>query len=322
MTVKLAVIGAGFMGRNHARVIRELSKNLDVDLVAVVDVDPVKARRVAEEYRCRAFTSIGRLLESGTVFNAATIATPTSTHRDVALKLLEAGIDYLFIEKPLAASLDEGLDIARKAKELGARVMVGHIERFNPVVEELLEAIESGLLGDVLALTARRVGPARAGVMDVGVIYDLGIHDIDIANVIYKSRPVQVYAAVSKVLTPDKEDSAYIMLRYPKGVAFVEANRVTPYKERRLIATGSEGVAQLDYIAQELIIYREKWEMKLKRPWEEPLKRELKAFIESVLSRSEPPIPCEEALNTLRVAEAALESARLGRPVETDIFTD
>ena len=320
--LRVAVVGVGYMGRNHARVVSELSSELPVELAALVDVDESRVRAVAERYGATPYTSLEKLL-SNEDLDVAIVATPTATHVSTALRLVEAGVRYMLIEKPLA----ENTSTARRLLEaLGSsgveRVMVGHIERFNPAVRHLVRSLERGLLGEIITASSRRVGPYVPRIRDVGVVMDLATHEIDLARLFFDSEPVGVYAYTYRVVNEVYEDAAIVVLHFDKGSAVIEVNRVTPYKERRLLLTCTRGVAQLDYIAQSLRVFNSEWEMDARIQHEEPLKIEDREFLRAALEGAPVPVNALDGYKAVKIAEAALVSASKGTVVRLDLGSE
>ncbi|HIQ02960.1 MAG TPA: Gfo/Idh/MocA family oxidoreductase [Desulfurococcales archaeon] len=304
--LSVAVIGAGYMGRAHCRVISELSSIYPIQLSAVVDVDFEKARRLAKQYNVKAYSNVDDLEEHDIVV----VATTTSSHH-VVVERVASKTSYLFVEKPLADTIEHGERIIEVCSRYGVKGMVGYIERFNPVVRALLREVKRGTLGNIISIIARRVGPYIPRIRDIGVVLDLATHDIDIAHLIYGSWPKSVYAHVEKVVNEVYEDSAVIVLEFERGrVAVIEANRITPFKERKLIVTGTKAVAYLDYLNQNLTIYTPEWTMESNIAREEPLKVELREFIESALYNREPPVPLSDGLKLLEIGYKALKSSK------------
>ena len=315
MVPRVAVVGVGRMGYNHARVLKELEKKGLAVLAAVVDVDGVRARAVAGEFGTRALTDYRELVELGV--DAVVVAVPTKLHYEVASFFVESGLDVL-VEKPIADSVEKAEKLVRAAEEKGVVLMVGHVERFNPAVERLVEEVEAGALGELITMSARRIGPFNPRVSDVSVVIDLAFHDIDVMISLAQSKPVSVYARARKMHGESlAEDYAFITLHFESGVdGFIETNRLTPRKVRALDVVGVKGVAHLDYIEQKLVILDDKYVREAVIERAEPLARELQHFIECVKGGAEPRVTGRDGLNALVVAEAALKSSREGRVVE------
>jgi UDP-N-acetylglucosamine 3-dehydrogenase len=193
MTLRVAVIGAGSMGRNHARVFLEIP---DTDLIGVADRDETVAREITHRYGGDAYTDYKVMLDEIKP-DAVTIAVPTLEHLDVARAVIERGI-HLFVEKPIASSVEEGEKMIAAAEAAKVQLMVGHIERFNPAVSALKERLDSGELGRVFELDARRQGPFPARIRDVGVVIDLAVHDVDVMRYVSGSDVVRVYAETER----------------------------------------------------------------------------------------------------------------------------
>ncbi len=308
MAIKIIVVGAGYMGRAHCRVLSSLSEEFDLEIKAIVDPVLSKAEALARKYGGRAYKSVDEALEN--TYDAGIIASPTSTHIEVADKLLEAGVEYLLIEKPLSHDTREALKLAQKHPGSLDKIMVGHIERFNKGFRALLEAYRKGLIGEIISISSRRVGPFTGRIRDAGVILDLAIHDIDLARVLCGRDPKAVIAYTYNIYSSEFEDSSHIILEFDKHIAYIEANRVTPYKERKCIVTGTRGVAQLDFIKQSLELYNGEWRMERNIVWEEPLLMEDRAFVESVANCSRVPIGFREGFRALEIAMLAVESGR------------
>src|SRR5574341_197446 len=172
MPVKVGVIGTGAMGQHHVRI---YSESHDAELVGIADLDTMRVNEQAARYKTEAFTDYRELLKQD--IDAVSIAVPTMMHREVALAAIEAGV-HVLIEKPIADTPKSAAEIIESASSSGLRLMVGHIERFNPAVMKLKEIIDSGALGKVVSISTRRVGPYNPRIRDVGVIMDIGVHDI------------------------------------------------------------------------------------------------------------------------------------------------
>jgi len=308
-SLRVAVIGCGFWGLNHARVFKEVE---GAELVAVSDVDEARARQAGAKYGVEWFTSNEELLKRSGA-DAVTICTPSSTHMEVALQAIKHGVDLL-VEKPLASSASDALKIIKAAEAEGVRLMVGHIERFNPGVRRVKEIISAGKMGDVVLMSSRRVSmwPARVG--DVGVVKDLAIHDIDVMRYLVEEEPFEVYA-VAGSLRHTYEDYAHMVLKFPREVGFIESNWLTPHKVRKLIVTCTEGIVTLDYISQQVTIEDSSGTYTPSYRWEEPLKLELQSFVSSLLNNRGFEVDGVDGYRALCIAEAALRSASLGSAV-------
>lgn len=311
---RVGVIGVGAMGRHHARVYSEME---GVELVGVADVDGKKAKEIAEMYGTNAYTNHKELLKRD--LDAVSVAVPTTLHKDVALDVIDAGV-HLLVEKPIADSLENACTIINAAEDAGLKLMVGHIERFNPAVMALNDLMRKNMLGDVVSISGRRVGPYPPRIKDVGVIIDIAIHDIDVISFLYGEPAVEVYAIAGNGSRHfEHEDYASILLRYGDNKSgVVEANWLTPRKIRRLSVIGVERVAYLDYINQRLILDEngEIRDVEVKRA--EPLKNELTHFIDAVERNSKIMSSGEEGLKALKIAIAAVMSYKRRSVIRID----
>ncbi len=308
--MKVGVIGTGAMGQHHIRVYSELPQ---VDLVGVADIDEARVKEQAARYRTEAFTDYTRLLQQD--LDAVSITVPTLMHRKIALAAIDAGVNVL-VEKPIADTLKHADEIINSAKRADLKVMVGHIERFNSAIIKLKEIINSGTLGKIVSISTRRVGPYNPRIRDVGVIMDIGVHDIDVISYLYGMRVNEVYAIAGADIH-SFEDHAAIILRFNhEHSGIVETNWLTPQKIRKLTAIGINGVAYLDYIDQTVELHDEGWIRMAKVNKIEPLRNELQYFIDCI-SRDEQPCPSgEDGKHALEVAMAAIESYKCGRAVK------
>ena len=248
--LKVAVIGVGFWGRNHARIFSELRQT---ELVAVCDVEKEKAVNIAKKYGVDAYTDSMKLVVNKEV-DALSICTWTTTHAKEASVALKAD-KHLLVEKPIASTVDEAKRIVKLARKKQRILMVGFIERFNPSVQRVREELSKGSIGTVVSATARRVSrwPERIG--DVGIVKDTAIHDIDVMRHLFSEDPVSVFANTGNLKHTKYDDYAQIVLTFKNGkTAFIETNWLTPNKVRKLIVTGSEGIISMDYLTQEVKI--------------------------------------------------------------------
>jgi UDP-N-acetylglucosamine 3-dehydrogenase len=244
--LRIAMLGVGRMGKNHLRLTSESS---DFELVAVVD--PVFANPLKPGVKLlRAPAEL-----KGLDFDAAIVATPTATHRDVVLQLIEMK-KHVLVEKPIASSFAHGQEVIAAAASAGVKVAVGHVERFNPVVRKLREIIRAGWLGDPIHFSFTRVGGYPETILEGNnVLLDLAVHDIDAFRSLVGQVRVEASLAHS-TLRPGVLDTAEIVLASAAGpTASMHVNWVTPTKIRTLRVTGTRGVAFMDYILQSCELY-------------------------------------------------------------------
>jgi predicted dehydrogenase len=302
MTVRVGVVGVGALGQHHARVYADLP---GARLAGVYDADPARAVEVAARHGVPVFSQLRELAGAA---DAISVAVPTVDHHRVARALLEAGKDVL-VEKPMTARLEEAEDLIRLAREKGAILQVGHIERFNPAVETLRRAALQPRFIEV-----HRLSPFSPRSLDVDVVLDLMIHDLDIVLCLDGSGPVQIDAVGVPVLTT-KVDIANARLRLASGlIANLTASRVSAEKVRKFRVFSPKTYISVDFAARSAQVYRliqgaEGPEIAGERtaaPGEEPLKRQLAAFVGSVQSRSEPAVSGEDGLRALALAHTIL----------------
>ncbi len=309
-TVGVAVAGCGIWGWNHARVFSDLP---DCKLVAVCDSDPKRAKLAGDFYHVESYTQVDEMLKNGAI-DAVTVCTPSSTHTSVGLQVVEQGKDLL-VEKPMAVTPADAAKMITEARKAGVMLTVGFIERFNPGVQYAKEQLESGRIGKVVLASARRVSrwPTRIG--DVGVVKDLAIHDIDIEHWLMKSEVYEVYAVIGSERLA-QEDHANIIMHFKNGATgFIETNWLTPHKVRKLIVTGSEAIVSVDYITQEVTVEDEKGLFSPTITFQEPLRQELTHFLDCVRNDTKPLVSGEDGLAALEIADAALKSSGVHKPV-------
>ncbi|MDY6931663.1 MAG: Gfo/Idh/MocA family oxidoreductase [Halobacteriota archaeon] len=302
--MRVGVIGVGVMGEHHTRVYSEME---NVRLVGISDLNESKVIKLAEQYGAKAYTDHKELLKEE--LDAVSIAVPTSLHKDVALDAINYGIKSILIEKPIADTLENAEIITKAAEDAGVKIVVGHIERFNPAVIKLKEMLEKKLLGEVVSISAKRVGPFNDRIRDVGVITDLGVHDIDVISYLYDKKADDVVTIAGNGIRPF-EDRASILLRFNGNCSgLIETNWLTPHKVRKLTVMGLDGVAYLDYIDQSLELHYEGGQVEVVEVEKgEPLRRELEHFIHVAGNGHHSPSSGDNGKYVLSVAIAALES--------------
>ena len=308
----MAVVGTGFWGKNHARIYKELQ---ETDLIAVCDIDPLRAKAVAEQFGARPYTSVRKMLQNKEI-KAVSICTWSTSLAKVATEAVKAG-KHVLVEKPMAANVRQAEKLLETAKKTHVHVTVGFLMRFIPGLQHIKKAVEEKTIGELVCATAKRVSqwPDRVG--DMGVVKDTAIHDIDVMLYLFNKDPMAVYAKTGSMRSKKFEDYAQIMLTFAGGkTAFIESNWLTPYKTRILIATGSEAILNLDYITQELRIEDAKETVQPRYPTQEPLKLELRHFANCVLGKEKPLITGLDGLRALKIAESALKSSATGKIVK------
>ena len=307
--INVAVIGVGAFGRNHARVYHELEQQGEtMRLAAVVDTNPTLSSKVAEQFHVPAFTSIEQMLAGGTEIHAASVAVPTFAHLQTAKSLMEAGIDVL-VEKPIASTVAEADELIRIAETNKRVAQVGHVERFNPAVRATVPLITHPMFFEVHRLS---VFTPRS--LDVDVVLDLMIHDLDIV-LSFVDSPVQEVRAVGLPILSGKVDIANVRIEFESGcIANFTASRVSTERVRKLRFFQPQQYISIDYGRQDVLIFSVGRDggapspnpdigiTKPAVPSDEPLRAELKAFIEAVAARSRPVVSLNDGRHALALA--------------------
>ena len=292
--LRVGVIGVGHIGSNHARLYAEQSS---AEFTAIFDTDRAKAQELAAKHRVRASDSLAEFLDQ---VDAASVATPTNTHFEVARQLLERG-KHALIEKPIADNAADATELARMAAERQLVLQVGHVERFNPV----LSALEQRLTHPRF-IEAHRLSPYPNRSTDIGVVLDLMIHDLEIILHLVRS-PVQTIDAVGVPVLSRGEDIANARIRFEDGcVANITSSRISPERMRKIRVFQEDAYLSLDYQSQSGEIYRrtptgiERDQVEIER--EEPLKQQLAAFVECAATGRAPKVSGFEATAALELA--------------------
>jgi len=327
--LRLGLAGLGSMGRNHLRV---LSARTDLVLAAVADPVAAALADATAQTGAQGFAEPLAMIAEAEL-DAVVIAAPTTAHVPLALAAIERGIAVL-VEKPLAATIDEGMRIVVAARAAAVPVQVGHVERFNPAVLELGRLIEDGWLSSVYSIASRRAGPFPARIRDVGVTVDLATHDVDILSWIAGERPSRVYAETAQRIHATNEDLLFGLLHFPSGATgMLDVNWLTPAKRRQLIVVGEEGMFELDYLTQRLTFTRatdttnprliggyaptfEGEVVELPVTSTEPLAGEIEAFVSIVRNGGRPVVDAEDGLWAVAIATSLLDAAADGRTVD------
>ncbi len=306
--LRVGVVGVGVMGSNHARVFADLP---GVELVGVADPDRTQRELVSAALGCATFAGVEGLLAHGV--DAVTIAAPTHLHQDLALVCIERGV-HVMVEKPIASSVEEGRAIIAAARRVGVALMVGHVERFNPTVEAIKEAIRDE---DILSIAITRVGPFPPRMSNVGVVIDLAVHDIDLIRWFTESDIVEVQPQLSSAVA-EREDIALLQFRTASGVlAHINTNWLTPFKARNVtIATRNKYVMGdlLTRQVTECFGFQPDGSYSMRHlsvGHAEPLRAELQAFASAIRDQCEPAVTGEEGVASLEIAIRCLESRTL-----------
>lgn len=298
--LRVAVIGVGHLGKEHARIYSQLPQ---VELVGVVDIDLQRAEEVAGQYGTRIYNSIDNIVNK---IDAASVVVPTDGHFEIAKELLKLGKNIL-VEKPITKTLREAKKLVNLANKKRLFLQVGHVERFNPIIQKLVRLVKKPRFIEI-----HRLSPFTPRGTEVGVVLDLMIHDIDIILALAKSNVKSIEAIGVNVLTP-YEDIANARITFKNGcVANLTASRVSPERMRKIRVFQPNSYTSIDYYKQEGVCYYKKGNEILKEileaEKEEPLKLELQDFVNCILGGKRPHVSGEDAIMTLEVAEKIREN--------------
>jgi predicted dehydrogenase len=303
--LRVGVIGVGVMGSNHARVFADMP---GVKLVGVVDPDRKVRDLVAKALDCSGFENVDALLDRG--IDAVTIAAPTHLHRDVALACIARGV-HVMVEKPIASSVEEGRQIIGAAHRAGVTLMVGHVERFNPAVEAIKNAIRGE---DILSIAITRVGPFPPRMSNVGVVIDLAVHDIDLIRWFTDSDIIEVQPQLASAVA-EREDIALLQFRTASGVlAHINTNWLTPFKARNVTVATRGKYVMGDLLTRqvtECFGFQPDGSYSMRHlsvGHAEPLRAELMSFINAIANNTPPAVTGEEGVASLEIAIRCLES--------------
>lgn len=323
--LRVGLAGLGRMGRNHARVLSSLP---DVTLVGIAD----QLANGQSQYDTPVVSSVTELIDLG--IDYAVVALPTAYHATAALQLAEAKIPTL-IEKPLAEDRESAVRVVEAFEQAGVLGAVGHIERYNPALRQARARIENGDLGELYQVATRRQGPFPARIADVGVVKDLGSHDVDLTTWLTRSSYRTISAHTSRRSGRAHEDMVAAIGYLERGVITSHlVNWLSPIKERLIVATGDRGAYVVDTLQADLTFYANgsvptTWDAvsqfrgvtegnvtryAFDRP--EPLRVEHEGFRDAVLGVGDDIVTLKEGLQTVLITEAILESARSGQVID------
>jgi predicted dehydrogenase len=303
-TLRVGVVGVGVMGSNHARVFAEVP---GVRLVGIADPDRAQAEFIANALGCSAVRDLPQLIELG--IDAVSIAAPTHLHHDLSLEAIRGGI-HVLVEKPIGSTAEEGRAIVAAARRASVTLMVGHVERFNPAVQTIKDALRGE---NILSVGITRVGPFPPRMSNVGVVIDLAVHDIDLIRWFTDSEIAETQPMLASALA-ENEDIALLQFRTQSGVlAQINTNWLTPFKARTVhVATRKK------YIVADLLTRQVtecfgfqpdgSYSMRhLPVGYAEPLRAELLAFVSAIRTGEPPAVSGEEGVASLEVAMRCLD---------------
>jgi len=310
--MKIVQIGVGGWGKNHTRILSQLGV-----LSAVCDADSQRSKEYGKKYSVNHYESLDELLISEE-FDGALVVTPTSTHTEIATKLLEAK-KHVFVEKPMTYKSEDGEKLAKLAQKNKVILTCGYIERFNPAVDVVKKFVKEKKFGDLVMLEFHRENRMPLHIKDVGIIYDTSVHDIDTANWLFDDMPHVIFARAGKI-KHEHEDFASIMLGYKDDkVAIISSNWITPKKVRKFNAVCTDAIISSDFITQEIIVEKSNEAETIQNEKQEPLLLEIQSFLGAIEGKNEQVVKSQEAVNVTKIAEAALLSSQKGIPIYLDL---
>ncbi len=325
MQLKVGVIGAGSMGMNHLRVLRDFDEE-QVQLVGVAESSEPVLHQAMKRFHVSGYTDYRQMVKQ-TRPDLVSVVVPTHLHFMVAEYLLNQGINVL-IEKPIASTLEEAHMLLDIAHAHNVKIAVGHVERFNPAIIELKRRLVANELGQLFHLHARRLGPFPPRIRDVGVTLDLATHDVDVMRYLADADVRYVYAETQQHVHTTHEDLLLGVLRFTNGaIGVLDVNWLTPTKVREISITGEKGMFLINYLTQDIYFYENDYTpttwndlrrltgvsegtmTRLKVRKAEPLCLEYEDVFEAIRQDILPTVSGEDGLAVLRIAHQLRESA-------------
>ncbi|MEI0476939.1 Gfo/Idh/MocA family oxidoreductase [Brachyspira pulli] len=314
--VNISLIGVGRMGQFHLNVINQINQ---INLAGIYDANEDHLNELSQKYNINKFNSIDEAIDNA---DAVIIASPTIYHFEIAKKAVEKG-KHVLVEKPMTETYEQALELESLVKQKNVILQVGHVERFNGAVQELHHIIEKPYL-----IEARRLAPFTPRITDVGVVFDIMIHDLDIVTSLVK-KPIVRFSASGKRIRTNNEDIASALLEFEdETIATISASRVTQEKIRTLAISTEEAYFILDYATQDITIHRQatsqsniktsvginyKQESIIERVFihrDNPLKLEDEHFANCILGKDKRFVSIEDDVNTIKLTEAILKEIK------------
>jgi UDP-N-acetylglucosamine 3-dehydrogenase len=329
MPLKVAVVGAGSMGKNHLRVLRDDFDEGQVELVGVAEPHEPNLQQAMRRFHVAGFDDYRQMVEH-TLPDLVAVVVPTDLHFEVASYLLDRGINVL-LEKPMTSSVEEAQALIQLAAIRDVKLAIGHIERFNPAVIEVKRHLVAGELGQVFHLHARRLGPFPPRIRDVGVTLDLATHDIDVMRYLADAEVEHVYAETRQHIHTTHEDLLLGVLRFTnRAIGVLDVNWLTPTKVRELSITGEKGMYLINYLTQDVYFYENDyttttWDAlrsltgvsegtmtRLKIQKAEPLRLEYEDVVAAIRQDALPTVSGEDGLAVLKVVSQLAAAKSIG----------
>lgn len=314
--VNISLIGVGRMGQFHLNVVSQINH---INLAGIYDADENHLNEISQKYNIKKFNSVDEAIDNA---DAVIIASPTIYHFEIAKKAVEKG-KHVLVEKPMTETYAQALELEEIVKQKNVILQVGHVERFNGAVQELHHIIEKPYL-----IEARRLAPFTPRITDVGVVFDIMIHDLDIVTSLVK-KPIVRFSASGKRIRTKNEDIASALLEFEDStIATISASRVTQEKIRTLAISTEEAYFILDYATQDITIHRQaasqsniktsvginyKQESIIERVFihrDNPLKLEDEHFANCILGKDKRFVSIEDDVNTIKLTESILKEIK------------
>lgn len=337
MQLKVGVIGAGSMGMNHIRVLRDLNEE-QVQLVGIAETYEPHLKKAVSRFHTAGYIDYREMIEKKRP-DLVAVVVPTHLHFEIASYLLGRGI-HVLLEKPMTSTIEEGLTLIQLADTQRVKLAIGHVERFNPAVVAVKQCLAAGKLGKIFHLHARRLGPFPPRIRDVGVTLDLATHDIDVMRYLVDAEVEHVYAEMQRHLHSTHEDLLLGIMRFTnQSVGMLDVNWLTPTKVRELSITGEKGMYLINYLTQDVFFYENDytnttWDTlrslsgvsegtmtRLKIQKAEPLRLEYQDVINAILQDTVPTVSGEDGVAVLKVVYQLAESKRQAMGSGHDVAT-
>lgn len=325
---RIGIIGLGNMGMNHLRVYMNFP---GLEITGLCDTSETIRNNVKKICSSAVIYSDYKIMLKSEKLDGVSIVVPTKYHKDVAIEAINAGVNIL-LEKPIAQTYQEALEISEQVKKKGIKCLIGHIERFNPAVEVMKSKLDK-YLGKVYSVNVIRIGVPP--ILSVGndVIMELAVHDLDVINFLFNKNVTNIYAVrKNNIVTPFNDVTFAIFKLENDIIVSLNVNWISPIKKRELIITGQKGMFHLDYIHQDLCYFKQPQEgniytndilfkrkegevVKLEINKKEPLTVEIEHFIDCIVNNKKPMVSADEGLSVLMMAEKINSVAKLGEVV-------
>ncbi len=305
--ITTAVIGIGKMGSYHAQIYQKMS---DVRLVGLSDINPDTAKVASERFGGKVYLDYHEMLEVEQP-QAVSVAVPASLHEEIAIAALKSKA-HVIVEKPIALTPESGKRIVECARQQQRKLMVGHIERFNPAIQRLKTELQANQMGKIYQIVCRRAGPFPDRIQDAGVVTDLALHDLDLLHFLLNQLPIRLYAEVHHHLQGTLEDSLLGLLYYKGGMTgLLDIHWLSPVKVREVLVYAEKGLFHANTLTQELTHYPiNRQPISLPVHQSNPLELELQEFLQAVKGKTTIAASGAEGLSSLYLAFELFESGK------------